>query len=104
MSQHLISVSLVDHLETHPAIGSALTISNVAAASILELVSNGRINPFIMDCFQLAAWTIAIFCGVITIGGIVKRKVMPFVTALFKKASAKKPVYRPHPTHSKKIQ
>ena len=69
---HIIQ-NTVTELETHPFIGSLLAVFHITIAAWIKMIDNGRINPLIMDMFQIVAWAIAIVCGLITILGFFKR-------------------------------
>lgn len=76
----------VNYLETNPEVGASLSIGHVFIAFFIQIFDSGRINPVIMDLFQLGAWTIAMIVGIISIIGFIK-KAFSFTN----KASRKKP-------------
>ena len=57
---HIIQ-NTVTELETHPFIGSLLAVFHITIAAWIKMIDNGRINPLIMDMFQIVAWQLQLF-------------------------------------------
>lgn len=75
----------VNYIETNPNVGATLSISHVFIAFFIHIFDNGRINPVVMDLFQIGAWSVAMIVGVISIIGFLKKALTQIPTRKKKK-------------------
>jgi hypothetical protein len=69
MSTHHLGDSLVDS----PLTGTIITGGSLVASHLLPIISEGHVNPMIMDLLQSGGYLTTIVVGMFTIYGYIKK-------------------------------
>lgn len=63
-------MALIEYIEHHPAIAFCVGIAHIGFARYLNTI---EIPIFVMQLFQIGAWSITVLVGLITIYGFIKK-------------------------------
>jgi hypothetical protein len=69
MSTHNLGDSIVES----PITGTVITGGSLAASHLLPLISQGHVNPMVMDLLQVGGYLTTIVVGLFTIYGYIKK-------------------------------
>ena len=74
--------NLVNLLMDDPKVGGLLSVFHVLLAAIFGEIQHYTIPEVVMQLFQLAAWIVAIFIGLVSIFGYFKKWILALILFL----------------------